>query len=242
LLTLLRDRHEAGQPPLVLIPCELRERNADTLRELVLQLAAEWNFPEAVRRYVGDECTWLNTLVDRIVVNPPDGHPLTASDPMACVGEPYALWAIESRPGLPRLLEHPAVVHTPDVMPYFLRKVRILNGAHTALLIKAWPRGFRIVRDAVNDPELGAWLERLLFEEIVPTISERVAEAETFARQTLERFRNPFQEHKLADIAAHHAEKVKVRLVPTAAEHREKFGRPAVLLDEVLALPAPVIE
>jgi tagaturonate reductase len=131
------------------------------------------------------------------------------------------------------------VIWTPDVQPYFLRKVRILNGAHTALLIKARPRGFVTVREAVLDPDLGAWLERLLFDEVVPTLEGRVEGPREFARQTLERFRNPFVEHKLADIAAHHAAKVQVRLVPTRDEYRAKFGRTPPLLDEVLATEEP---
>ena len=119
--------------------------------------------------------------------------------------------------------------------PYFLRKVRILNAAHTALLVKAVPRGFTLVREAVADPALLAWLEELLFTEIVPTVAGRVAGADTFARQTLDRFRNPFLDHKFADIALHHAAKVNVRLRPTAAEYEAQTGRPPRLLGEVLA-------
>ena len=63
----------------------------------------------------------------------------------------------------------------------------------------------------------------------------RVESPATFAREVLERFRNPFVEHKLADIAAHHADKVQVRLVPTRDEYRAKFARNPPLLDEVLA-------
>ena len=130
---------------------------------------------------------------------------------------------------------HPAILRVDDVMPYTLRKVRILNGAHTALLVKARPRGFVTVREAMNDPAISDWLQRLLSEEIVPTLEGRVDDAKGFARQTLERFRNPFLEHKLSDIALHHEAKVKVRLLPTQAEFREKFGRNPPLLDEVLA-------
>jgi tagaturonate reductase len=125
------------------------------------------------------------------------------------------------------------------VLPYFLRKVRILNGAHTALLVKAAPRGFTTVREAVLDPELGAWLERLLFEEVVPVLEGRVEGPAEFARQTLERFRNPFIEHRLADIAVNHAAKVPVRLVPTRDEYRAKFGRTPPLLEEVLTATSP---
>jgi tagaturonate reductase len=240
LLAVLRDRHAAGLPAVTIIPCELREHNADLLQGIVIQLARDWHLPEALLDWIAQDCVWLNTLVDRIVTGTPDKHPLLATDAMLTVCEPYALWAIQQKPGVKPFLTHPSVVWTPDVQPFFLRKVRILNGAHTALLIKAKPRGFLTVREAVNDPELGAWLEKLLFEEIVPVLEGRVDDAPGFARQTLERFRNPFVEHKLADIAAHHANKVALRLVPTRAEYRSKFGRLPPLLDEVLNLPSPV--
>jgi tagaturonate reductase len=240
LLAVLRERHAAGMPGVTVIPCELREHNADLLQRIVLQLASDWKLPEALQNWIRQDCAWLNTLVDRIVTGTPKEHPLLADDAMLTVCEPYALWAIQQKRGAKPFLTHSSVTWTPDVLPFFLRKVRILNGAHTALLIKAKPRGFVTVREAVNDPDLGAWLQRLLFEEIVPVLEGRVDDAPGFARQTLERFRNPFVEHKLADIAAHHANKVAVRLVPTRAEYLEKFGRLPPLLDEVLSLPAPV--
>lgn len=232
---LLYERYQAKQPGWTLIPCELREDNADLLLGLVHQLAASWQLPAAFSRWLEKECVWLNTLVDRIVVNPPKDHPLLAADALLTVAEPFAFWAIQEKPGAGPFLRHPAVKRAADIKPYFLRKVRILNGAHTALLIKAWPRGFRTVRAAVSDPELSRWLERLLFEEIVPTLTGRVDGPEEFARQTLERFRNPFLEHQLADIAVHHDAKVPVRLVPTHAEFQHQFGKVPPLLDEVLA-------
>jgi tagaturonate reductase len=239
LLAVLRQRYEAGQGGLTLIPCELREHNAELLSGIVLQLAKEWKLSEDLQHWIGQTCFWLNTLVDRIVTGTPKDHPLLADDAMLTVCEPYALWAIQQKAGVRPLLRHPAVIWTPDVQPYFLRKVRILNGAHTALLIKAKPRGFVTVREAVNDPELGAWLERLMLEEIVPVLEGRVDDGPGFARQTLERFRNPFVEHKLADIAAHHATKVEVRLKPTHAEYRAKFGKVPPLLDAVLNMQSP---
>lgn len=239
LLAVLRARFESGLPALTIIPCELREHNAQLLQRLVLDLARDWKLPEAIQEWLERKCVWLETLVDRIVTNPPPDHPLLAQDSMLTVCEPYALFAIQHKPGADRFLEHPSVVWTPDVMPYFLRKVRILNGGHTALLIKAWPRGFRLVRDVVEDPELSAWLKRLLFEEIVPVLKGRVEEPEAFAHQVIDRFRNPFLDHKLSDIATHHTEKVQVRLVPTRDEYKKLFGRTPPLLEEVLAMPQP---
>src|SRR5579875_1314086 len=235
LLAVLRQRFEAGGSGLTIVPCELREHNADTLRGLLLHLAGDWGLADDFVAWLERECVWLNTLVDRIVVDPSADHPLRAEDALLAVCEPYALWAIQ-RKATP-FIQHPAVVWTPDVQPYFLRKVRILNGAHTALLIQAWPRGFKTVRDAVNDAELGPWLDRLLFEEIVPVLEGRVDGPTEFAQQVLDRFRNPFFEHQLASIAAHHAEKVQVRLRPTLQEFKAKFGRTPPLLQEVLNKP-----
>ena len=118
--------------------------------------------------------------------------------------------------------------------PYYLRKVRILNGAHTALVAKAMPLGFTTVRQAVLDPEIGGWLRRLLFEEIVPVLEGRTEDPEPFARQTLERFANPFLEHRLADIALHHDVKLQTRLAPTYHEFIERFGREPPLLAEIV--------
>jgi tagaturonate reductase len=239
LLAVLRERFDLGQPGLTIVPCELQERNADLLQGIVSGLARDWSLPEAFRRWMQTECVWLNTLVDRIVTDAPREHPLLGQDALLSVCEPYALWAIQDKPKAWKFLRHPAVIWTPDVMPYFLRKVRLLNGGHTALLIKAWPRGFRTVREAVLDPELGAWLERLLLDEVVPVLEGRVDGPVQFVREVLDRFRNPFLEHKLSDIAKNHAEKVAVRLIPTRDEYQAKFGRLPPLLGEVLAMPTP---
>jgi tagaturonate reductase len=239
LLLLLNERFRAGRPGVTVLPCELHEGNADLLRGLVLQMAKAWGLPDDLGRWVREECTWRNTLVDRIVTNKPATHPLLDQDALLVVAEPFAFWAVEVKNGPGGLFRHPAIRTAPDVRPYFLRKVRILNAAHTAMVCQAVPRGLATVREAVSDPEIAAWLDRLLFEEIVPVLQGRVEEPERFARQTLERFRNPFLEHKIADIAVYHDAKVKIRLVPTRAEFIEKFGRTPPLLDEAITSAHP---
>src|SRR5207237_787047 len=129
---------------------------------------------------------------------------------------------------------HPAILTAPDIQPYFLRKVRILNAAHTAMATQAVRRGIATVREAVLDPEIGSWLNRLLFEEIVPTVESRVDDAIGFAHQVLERFQNPFLEHKISDILTYHEAKVRIRLIPTRDEFIEKFGRTPPLLQQAI--------
>lgn len=234
LLQVLRARCEAGQPGVTVVPCELFEHNADKLRGLVLDLARTWGLAEALRRWIETECVWVNTLVDRIVSGTPKAHPLLAEDELLIEAEPFAFWAVETRDPRVKLFKHPAIQLAPDVMPYFLRKVRILNAAHTALVNKCRGRAFVTVREAVGDTVVRDWLSRLIFDEIVPTLGDRAPDAETFARQTLERFANPFLDHKLADIAAYHEAKVQIRLVPTRAEYLARFGRAPTLLDEAI--------
>jgi len=237
LLLVLKERFESGLPGVTIIPCELREHNAEVLRDLLLKQAGAWSLPDDFMKWLQGKCDWLNTLVDRIVTGPPKDHALLAQDALLSTCEPYALWAIQQKVGREPFLRHPAVTWTPDVQSYFLRKVRLLNGGHTALLIRSGLNRFKTVKEAISDPELGNWLERLLFEEIVPTLEGRVEKPVLFARQVLERFRNPFLEHKLTDIANYHEEKVKVRLIPTLEEFKAKFQRTPALLAEVLNKP-----
>jgi tagaturonate reductase len=233
LLAVLQARFDARQPGVVLLPCELFERNAERLLDLVLGLAESWGLPGALRDWVRNDCVWASALVDRIVTEPAE-HPLRAEDALLVAAEPYALWAVESRGGRVRLFRHAALKLVDDVMPYFLRKVRILNAAHTAMVTRARPRGHSTVLEAINDPEICTWLDRLLFEEVVPVLQGRVDGPEEFARQTLERFRNPFLQHKLSDIALYHEEKVTIRLVSTRNEYVAKFGREPKLLNEAI--------
>ncbi len=234
LYVLMRERFAAQLPAPTIIACELLEGNAVLLRDKVLGLADAWGGSDELKHWLRQDCVWLQTLVDRIVSGTPKDHPLLATDPLVIVAEPFAFFALEEHPRSAFTCIHPAIVRTPDVLPYFLRKVRILNAGHTALLIQAQPKGYALVREAMADPELANWLERLFAEEIVPTLEGRVAEPQRFALQTLDRFRNPFLDHKFSDIALHHSTKVQIRLVSTWKEYQERFGKEPPLLTAVL--------
>ena len=237
LLSVLKARFEAAAPGVSILPCELLDRNAERLLDLVVQTARRWELSGDLIDWIRSECTWHNTLVDRIVSAPSPDDALAADDPLFAVAEPFALWLIEGRPRASALMNHPAIRQVDRLEPYHLRKVRILNGAHTALVAKAVPAGFQIVREAVLDGEIGSWLRTLLFEEIVPTLEGRTEDPRGFAREVLQRFANPFLDHRLADIALHHDVKIKTRLTPTYEEFLAKFGRAPRLLEEVLRNP-----
>jgi tagaturonate reductase len=233
LLDVLLARHETGGNGLAIVPCELIEANGQKLRDLVLQQADRWQVAPAAREWIVRDCRWIDNLVDRIVPGAPDAHPFKAQDPLLLSAEPFALWAIGS---MEPFIQHPAIVLTDNLQPYYLRKVRILNGAHTALVAHALPLGVKTVGECVAHPQIGPWLERVLFEEIVPVLEVRVADPAGFARTTLDRFRNPFLRHQLSSIALNHEAKVKVRLLPTIEDYRLKFGKAPPLLSAALGL------
>lgn len=233
LLEILLTRYEAGLPGVGVVPCELIERNGERLRELVVEQAGRWGVEAGAVAWLRESVCWVESLVDRIVPGPPVAHALKGSDPLLLSAEPYVFWGVQ---GVEAFWEHPVIKVTGDLTPYYLRKVRILNGAHSALVAYARPRGFRTVRECVEDAEVGAWLRAVLEEEILPVIAERVVDAKGFVRATLERFRNPFFEHRLESIALNHEAKVRTRLLPTVREYRERFGKSPGLLSAVLGV------
>ena len=239
LARVLWERFESRGAPVTLLPCELIEGNATNLLAIVQGIAREWSLPQSFIEWLARDCVWLNNLVDCIVTPGPTDHSLSESDKLLVSAEPFALWAIQ-RPatGDAKLFDHPAIQIVDDLTPYYLRKVRILNGLHTAMATKFRPAGFETVLQVVSDRAALRWLRALCFEEIVPTIAWRVEDAALFADQTFERFRNPFLAHRLADILMNHEAKVKVRLQPTFDEYLKLFGRPPRKLAEVLEKPA----
>ncbi|KMO35899.1 D-mannonate oxidoreductase [Methylobacterium tarhaniae] len=228
LAQLLHRRWQAGGRPLTVLPCELVNRNGRVLQGLVLDLAAEAGLPEAFRTWLREGVVFTDTLVDRIVSEP--------IEPVGAVAEPYALWAIERRPGLALPCEHPCLVLADDLEPYERLKLHILNLGHT-FLAEIWRREGRpqpeTVREILADPAVWARLDALYRDEVVPGFAARGmgAEAEAYVTATLDRFLNPYLNHRIADIAQNHVQKVE-RRVDAFLAWVEEAG---------VSLPAPVL-
>jgi len=235
--SLLWHRYQRDLPGITLLPLELVEQNGTQLKRLVLQQARLWpstNQPGFLD-WIESDNRWLNDLVDRIVVSPSDPPPWSGSDPLAVVGEPFRMLAIEDDKGDRGVIPaDPMVIWTDDLAPYFLRKVRILNGLHTAMVAKFLPAGMQTVLECVRTSDSRRWLDELLQQEILPTLAHRGLNETAFANDVMERFENPFFEHRLADIANGHEMKLTVRLQPTADEYRNAFNKEPVKLNEIL--------
>ncbi|WP_288587911.1 mannitol dehydrogenase family protein [uncultured Methylobacterium sp.] len=238
LAQLLHRRWQAGGRPLTVLPCELIHRNGRVLQGLVLDLAAEAGLPEAFSAWLREGATFTDTLVDRIVSEP--------IEPVGAVAEPYAIWAIERRPGLLVPCEHPCIVLADDLEPYERLKIHILNLGHT-FLAEIWQREGRpadeTVREILADPAVRARLDALYRDEVVPGFSARGMEAEAhdYVAATLDRFLNPYLDHRIADIAQNHVQKVERRVdafLAWVAETGTELPAP-VLRALAAAYPAP---
>lgn len=209
LAALLHHRWASGGGRITVLPCELVNRNGDVLKAAVLGLAGEAGAPAAFRAYVENEVIFGNTLVDRIVSEP--------IEPIGAVAEPYALWAIERQAGLALPFSHPSVVLTDALGPFERLKLHILNLGHT-FLADIWQREGRApgetVRAILADEAIAARLTALYADEVVPGFAARGMEwqARDYVAVTLDRFRNPFLDHRIADIAQNHALKVERRI------------------------------
>lgn len=246
LTALLHERYKAGLPGFIILCCELIDHNADFLREYVLKYAELWGLGEGFKTWIERENSFCNTLVDRICTGYPRDEAeelcrqLGCEDRLINTAEIFHLWVIEGdhEDELPLKKAGINVIWTSDVTPYKKRKVRILNGAHTSMVLAARLYGLSTVGECLNDDTVRAFLKKALDEEIIPTLGS-TEEDVTFGAAVLERFSNPFVKHQLLSIALNSVSKFKARVLPTILEYREKYGRlPKCLTMSLAALIA----
>lgn len=244
-----RYSHFNGNPDkgLVIIPCELIDRNGDTLREIVLRLADEWKLGEGFIRWLTQANDFLNSLVDRIVTGYPAGEAekmfakLAYRDAMLDTAESFHLWVIQSPKDftqeLPLAQAGLNVIWTEDMTPYRTRKVRILNGAHTMTVLAAYLMGKNTVLDCMQDNILRQYMNLGLSHEIIPTLDLPKEELDSFAASVVERFSNPFITHYLLSISLNSVSKFKTRLLPSIKEYSKRKGKtPRILAFSLAAL------
>jgi len=234
---------------LIFLPCELIDRNGDQLRSCVLRHAVAWGLSQACVRWMTGCNRFLNTLVDRIVPGYPHEEipslteQLGYEDRLLTTGEIFHVWVIEGdaevAKELPLTKAGLNVVWTPDLQPFRTRKVRILNGAHTMMALAANLAGLDTVRECVEDPVLGPYVRRGVFDEILPLLTLPAEETHAFAEEVMERLANPFIKHNLISIALNSVSKYRVRVLPSLLEYRAAHHRlPPALTFSLAALLA----
>lgn len=231
LTRLLYERFDAGLAGFIILSCELIDNNGKELLDCVLKYAKLWNLSEAFVQWIQKENHFCNTLVDRICTGYPkdEAEELTSflgeEDKLMNTAEIFHLWVIEGdfEQELPLKAAGINVIWTPDVKPYKKRKVRILNGAHTSMVLAARLYGLSTVKECLDDTTVRAFLDKTLSEEIIPTLGS-TEEDITFGKAVLDRFANPFVKHQLLSIALNSVSKFKARVLPTLLEYYEERG------------------
>lgn len=241
LAQVLYARYQAGKGGLVILPCELNDNNGGMLKDCVLKYAAQWELGKGFENYLKEECLFCNTLVDRIVpggiqdaeeadrLDAEDGY----HDELRVVGEVFGIWNIEGPAWLEEKLPFKAAdvncTVVPDVTPYKKRKVRILNGAHTGFVLGAYLGGYDIVRDCMHDDAVRGYMNKMLYDEVIPTLPLDKKDLEDFAAAVQDRFNNPFVDHALLSISLNSTSKWRARNMPTLLDITAKGELPNCL-------------
>ncbi|NBH71836.1 tagaturonate reductase [Clostridiaceae bacterium] len=231
LTQLLYKRFRLGMKGFIILSCELIDHNGEELEKCCLQYADLWELGDEFKAWLKTENDFCSTLVDRIVTGfPRDEHEalckrIGEQDNMMDTAEIFHLWVIQGHheEELPLQKAGFHVVWTDNVDPYKKRKVRILNGAHTSMVLGAHLYGLETVGECLKDEKVSGLLRKCIFEEIIPTIGD-TEDNRRFGEAVLERFSNPFIKHLLLSIALNSVSKFKARVLPTILEHKEQFG------------------
>ena len=218
----------------IILPCELIFLNGKELKKCIYQYIDLWNLGEGFKTWFEEACGVYCTLVDRIVPGYPKDtidqihERIGFSDNLVVKGEIFHLWVIEAPESV--AAEFPAdkaglnVLFVPSEAPYHERKVTLLNGPHTALSPVGYLSGLDTVKECVEDPEVGAFVRKVMYEELMETLNLPKPELQAFADSVIERFLNPYVKHFVTSIMLNSFPKYKTRDLPGLKTYLERKG------------------
>jgi fructuronate reductase len=229
-------RMAAGLPGLTLLSCDNLASNGAQLERLMIEYL-EQTAPDLTDWFIAN-CTCPSTMVDRIVPATTDADRaeiealLGIRDEAAVVTEPFSQWVIEDKFAGPRPAweKHGAQI-TNNVHAFENAKLRMLNGAHSALAYLGLQRGHEFVHQAIADPELAPLIDQLMRGEAATSLTPAAGQdLSAYADALIERFKNPALNHRLAQIAMDGSQKIPQRWLETLAHHQERDRQcPAIL-------------
>ncbi|WP_421420191.1 tagaturonate reductase (plasmid) [Pseudoalteromonas lipolytica] len=219
----------ASDRGMIIIPCELIDYNGEKLKEIVLKYCQLWDLPSEFVSWLNEHNYFCSSLVDRIVTGfPRDEHQHLQEqfgyyDNFMVTAEYFHLFVIQGPQHLADVLclegSDVNIKIVDDIAPYKQRKVAILNGAHTAMVPLAYMANIDSVGEALASPLIEKYASKLIFEEIIPTLSLPKDELQVFANDVLNRFRNPYICHLLMSISLNSMTKFKTRLLPQLEQY-----------------------
>lgn len=231
---LLKKRFDLGLNGFIFLPCELIEKNGQTLKKYVLEYAKLWNLGTDFEKWVGNKNIFCNTLVDRIVTGYPRDEKIDLGyeDNMLDTSEIFHLWVIEAKDDEQKILKNEFpfekaelnIIVTDNLDRYRTRKVRILNGAHTSMIPYALLSKIETVGECMKDEKMSRFVKECVFDEIIPTLDLPTDELIDYANNVFERFSNPYIKHMCSSIALNSVSKFKVRVLPSILEYIKRKG------------------
>ena len=219
---------------LIMLPCELIFLNGKELKSCIYKYIELWQLGEGFTTWFEQACGVYCTLVDRIVPGYPKDtiaqihERISYEDKLVVKGEIFHLWVIEAPQSVAD--EFPAdkaglnVLFVPSEAPYHERKVTLLNGPHTVLSPVGYLSGLDTVRECVEDPEVGRFVRKVMYEELLETLNLPKEELTAFADSVLERFMNPYVKHFVTSIMLNSFPKYKTRDLPGLKTYLERKG------------------
>lgn len=232
LTALLHKRFTLGLGGFVFLPCELIDKNGATLKSIILRYADDWNLGDDFKKWIETENTFCNTLVDRIVTGYPRDEKIDLGyeDNMVNTSELFHLWVIEGPKEILNTIPLDKtglnIIVTDNLDMYRTRKVRILNGAHTSMIPYAMLEGIETVKECMENEKMHDFLNKCVFDEIIPTLDLPEKELTDYANDVFERFNNPYIRHLCASISLNSVSKFKVRVLPSLLEYKKRKGVP----------------
>lgn len=213
---------------LVIVPTELITDNGKKLEHILFELAHLNALESSFIDWLENHNTICNSLVDRIVPGKPNDSikqmmikELGYDDNLITMSESYLLWAIKGNEKVKSVLSfhqvHPGVIIEPDIDLYSELKLRLLNGTHTLSCGLAYLSGFALVKEAMKNEVMESYITDLMLNELAVGIPYTVDKevAQSFGNQVLDRFRNPFLEHRWLSITINYSSKMAMRNIPT---------------------------
>jgi fructuronate reductase len=231
---LARRRADDGGPVTVLC-CDNLPDNGDVVCRLVAEFVDRSPGCDGLGDWIAANATFPSSMVDRITPATTEedlariAAELGARDEGAVVTEPFTQWVIEDdfAAGRPAW-ERAGAIMTGDVRPYEQIKLRLLNGAHSALAYLAVLADKELVSDAVRpDAPFRAVLQKLMAVDVAPTLAvPNGFDLDAYEEQLLERFANPALRHRTIQIAMDGSQKLPMRLLGTIRDRRRAGAEP----------------
>ena len=218
----------------IILPCELIFLNGKELKKCIYQYIDLWNLGEGFKAWFEQACGVYCTLVDRIVPGYPKDtidqihERIGFKDNLVVKGEIFHLWVIEAPESV--AAEFPAdkaglnVLFVPSEAPYHERKVTLLNGPHTVLSPVGYLSGLDTVKECVEDPQVGQFVRKVMYGELMETLNLPKEELQAFADSVVERFLNPYVKHFVTSIMLNSFPKYKTRDLPGLKTYLERKG------------------